>query len=156
MENNLGCYKDCTDCTLSGECYSHFDKINFPVLNKDELVKIRNLICNDEFYNKINDNLFQLKVEDGKCIFYQNGKCSIYNYRPVDCKLYPFDIIKDGVNYYLVLYFLNCIDGNKIIKENPDIDKLVNCVIPWIEQFTDEINYTKMKKLKYEVIKRVK
>ena len=40
MENNLGCYKDSTDCNLSGECCSHFDKINFHIFNKAELLII--------------------------------------------------------------------------------------------------------------------
>lgn len=154
--SDLGCYQNCTNCTLSGECCSHFDRINPPVLNKEELIKIRNFISKNDFYKKISDNLFQLKVENDKCIFYKNGKCSIYNYRPTDCKLYPFDIIKDGLNYYLVLYLLDCIDTEKMLKENIEMDNLVDSVIPWIEQFTDERNYTKMKKIKYKVIKEIK
>jgi len=43
-----------------------------------------------------------------------------------------------------------------MIRENPEIDNLIQSVMPWIEQFTDERNYTKMKKLKYEVIKEIK
>lgn len=33
---------------------------------------------------------WRLKKEDGSCRFYQNGRCSVYQARPVLCKTYPF------------------------------------------------------------------
>ena len=29
------------------------------------------------------------------CYFYKNGRCAIYTVRPLDCRLFPFDIIED-------------------------------------------------------------
>ena len=29
------------------------------------------------------------------CYFYENGRCAIYPVRPLDCRLFPFDIIED-------------------------------------------------------------
>ncbi|MDD5022795.1 MAG: YkgJ family cysteine cluster protein [Candidatus ainarchaeum sp.] len=34
-----------------------------------------------------------------KCIFLENNKCSIYEYRPMACRLYPFELGVKGVEY---------------------------------------------------------
>ena len=156
MENTKrGCFNICSNCMLDINCCSVFDKINSPVLNKEELIKIREFLKNDNFYDVIDENLFKLKVKNNKCIFLNNGKCTIYNYRPIDCKLYPFDIIKKDSKYYLILYSLNCIE-NKIEYETKSINSLIDSLYPWIDDFTDERNYTKMKTLKYKIIKEIK
>lgn len=74
----------------------------------------------------------------------------------MDCRLYPFDIIKNNDRYYLILYLLNCINYAFFYAENPNIDSLINDVISWINEFTDEQNFTKMKTKKYETIKEIK
>ena len=154
--DKLGCFNDCKSCKLSENCCSLFNKINSPVLNKEELDRIQKNVSNNEFYESIDSNLFHLKIKSNVCVFYKNGKCSIYNCRPIDCKLYPFDIIKNCSKYYLIIYKLDCIDIDKLMKESTDIDILINLIIPWIDKFTDERNYTKMKELDYKVIKEIK
>lgn len=109
--------------------------------------------CRNDFYDSIDDDLFLLKTKDNHCVFYEDGKCS--DCRPVDCKLFPFDIIKKDINYYLVLYSLDCMNSEKLIDEADNIDELIDFVKPWIDKFTDDMNYTKMKKLKYKVIKQI-
>ena len=64
--------------------------------------------------------------EDGSCIFLkfdveQNRyECSIYDFRPVLCRLYPFDFDRVGSNI-IVLKFIPCCRG----LNNPD-GKLVD------------------------------
>jgi Fe-S-cluster containining protein len=37
--------------------------------------------------------LFEMKLSDGKCFFLKpNGCCNIYNYRPMICRFYPFEL----------------------------------------------------------------
>ncbi len=52
------------------------------------------------------------KPESNECIFWDSAKgCTIYDKRPFDCKVFPFDIYSfDGVPYWIVF---NC---------NPDSD----------------------------------
>lgn len=153
--NTLGSFKICISCKFKGECCYSFDKINNPCLNEEELIQIKKNNENDNFFLKIDDGLFNLKTIRGKCIFLKNGKCSIYQNRPTDCKLFPFDIIKQNSKYYLILYSLNCYDNSNIQEDMSNLDDLINSIIPWIEKFTDERNYTKMKKLKYQIIKEI-
>ena len=154
MVNN-GCYENCTNCNSEIVCCSYFDKINAPVLNKEELQRIKEFIKSDEFYNIMGDNLFSLKLDGNNCVFYQNDKCLIYDIRPIDCRLYPFDIIKIENKFYLILYLLSCIDYKHFYNESLKINPLIDNVIPWIKRFTDEQNYTKMKTKKYKIIREL-
>lgn len=150
-----GCYDTCSNCINIKNCCSSFDKINAPVLNKDELLKIKRIVKKNDFYEILSDNLFRLKLSDNDCIFFKNGKCSIYGARPLDCKLFPFDIIKHDLKYYLIIYKLRCINDEQYAQNFELLDSLIKNVKPWIEDYTDDRNYTKMKELKYRVIKEI-
>ena len=103
-----------------------------------------------EFSKMYNDNtlkdLYQLKrqKDNNNCIFYQENKCTIYDIRPIDCRLFPYDIKleKDG-NYYLVYYKSNkC----QIMHENIKNIKLVSyntrlflrLLLPYLREWSDK------------------
>ena len=109
----------------------------------------------EEIKDVIDKNIFLLKAINNKCIFYKDGKCSIYKVRPTDCKLFPYDILRIGEKYYLVIYEIDCIDIEKFINENYCAEDLIKRIIPWIKDFTNNINYTKMKNYKYKIIKEI-
>jgi len=61
---------------------------------------------------KINGkNIDAIKKKNGskECIFWNNeiGGCSIYESRPMDCKLYPFDILFIENKYCWIVYSCN-------------------------------------------------
>ncbi len=47
------------------------------------------------FYDREGDETFLKTGPDGYCIFFdrQTLKCSIYSFRPFDCRVFPFDFI---------------------------------------------------------------
>jgi|SRR5947209_6082222 len=48
-----------------------------------------------------------LRTLNRHCYFYdvQNGKCSIYDSRPFDCRLFPFDVMKtEEGRFYWIMY----------------------------------------------------
>ena len=151
-----GCYDVCTNCFCWGSCCSSFDKIDAPVLNKEELMLLMEVLKRNDFYDVVDDNLYKIRLNNNECIFLENGRCSIYNYRPLDCKLYPFDIIKKDSKYYLILYQLGCIENYLIVDNFDCLDNLIEKIKPWIKDYTDDRNYTKMKRLEYKVIKEIK
>ncbi len=155
LEIQNGCYDVCNHCCVGGRCCSSFDIINSPVLNNDEMTKIREILNSDEFYIAVDKNIYKLKTNNNKCIFLKNGRCSIYENRPLDCRLYPFDIIKKDSKYYLILYQLDCTSDYKIVDDVNCVNNLIDKIRPWIEDFTDNRNYTKMKNLKYIIIKQI-
>jgi Fe-S-cluster containining protein len=119
------------------------------------MTKIREILNSDEFYIAVDKNIYKLKTNNNKCIFLKNGRCSIYENRPLDCRLYPFDIIKKDSKYYLILYQLDCTSDYKIVDDVNCVNNLIDKIRPWIEDFTDNRNYTKMKNLKYIIIKQI-
>jgi len=157
MNNDkCGTFSECTNCNSNPVCCSYFDEINPPSLNKEELDNIKDIIGNDDFYNILDENLFTLKTNGNNCIFYNDNKCGIYDNRPLDCRLYPFDIMQIEEKYYLVLYVLSCINYDNFQNNTSSIDSLINDFAPWIESFTDERNFTKIKKKEYKIIKEIK
>lgn len=156
MAKKEGTFQYCSNCNLNPICCSNFNIINAPTLNRDELEKIKSFVENDKFYNKIEEELYSLKVKNDNCIFYKDNKCEIYDIRPNDCRLYPFDIIKRNDKYYLIIYCLDCFRYRDMEKEIPNIELIVNNIKPWIDNFTDERNFTKMKDKKYKIIKEIK
>lgn len=148
-----GTFSSCSNCKCVINCCQMFDKINAPTLNAEEIGIIRKNFLN--FYDVHDTNLFTLKIKNTDCIFFKNGKCCIYDIRPLDCRLYPFDIIKQNDKYYLILYKLSCFQEKDLLKNLDEIDLLVEKVKPWIQTFTNEICFTKMQKMKYSIIKEI-
>lgn len=44
--------------------------------------------------------IFEMRKQaDGKCVFLENNKCSIYAFRPLICRFYPFELKPVGNGY---------------------------------------------------------
>ena len=148
-----GTFKKCTNCSEKRNCCELFNELNAPTLSKEELNNIKEKYV--DFYEEIDENTYSIKTINNVCFFYQNGKCQIYDKRPLDCRLYPFDIIEKENKYYLILYKLKCNSQNDYINDLEDIDKIVNQIKPWIKEFTNPSNFTKMKDQEYIIIKEI-
>lgn len=151
MENK-GTFLNCTNCQKCINCCQSFDKLNAPLLTKKEVDVIGTRYAN--FFDKTETSLYALKVIDNTCIFYKENQCMIYDIRPLDCRLYPFDIIKEDNKYYLIMYKLDCIEEN-FIKESEDIDAIIREIKPFIDDYTNPQYYTKMKDIDYIVIREI-
>lgn len=71
----------------------------------------------ERYFCPINSEAFNILNIDSLCPFYNNG-CTIYDIRPCDCKLFPYDLKEIGGKYYLIKYDLPC--GSKLVNENVD------------------------------------
>lgn len=111
-ENNdllNGTYDFCKNCSIQRDlCCCSSDKVDMPVILNNETSQLRdkndlNIRYNiSTFAKSINNSpIYQMKHKKDKkpdepehCFFYdyQKKKCSVYNYRPIDCRLFPFDI----------------------------------------------------------------
>lgn len=86
------------------------------------------------------------------CFFYRKGKCAIYDSRPIDCRLYPFDIRKnaDGENI-LVWYSAAC---PKEINADPyktEVLSLISELGSYVEDFANNSSPL-LDKQKYVVV----
>jgi Fe-S-cluster containining protein len=148
-----GTFQKCTKCKEKLNCCQLFDKLNSPSLSEEEVNIIKEKYT--DFLDNTCNNTYTIKTINNTCIFYKNNKCEIYDIRPLDCRLYPFDIIEKENKYYLILYKLTCNNKSDYINDIKDIDIIIEKIKPWIKEFTNPTNFTKMKNQEYIVIKEI-
>lgn len=154
--NFLGTFDLCQKCVnAKANCCSN-PSVDSPMLLPKEAeeisastgLKIEEFAKKIDFASMHKDNslksLYQMKrTESGTCPFYINSKCSIYDARPLDCRIFPYDIKleKDG-EYYLVYYVAQDCETR-----NVDFDKLklvsyntrlfLRLLLPYMREWAD-------------------
>lgn len=76
--NNVCIHYGCTKCCMNTK---------MPLSNSD-IARIKELGFQETFILERNGS-HQLKNLSGRCIFHNGKRCTIYNYRPEGCRLYP-------------------------------------------------------------------
>jgi len=94
----------CSGCSANAidTCCNSFENIDNPWMTSQEhdLIMKRHSIS---FATKVAKNFYTLNTKKGSCIFYKGG-CSIYDIRPLDCRLYPFDVAEKKGRIFLTKY----------------------------------------------------
>ena len=129
--SDRGTFSFCSNCPTNGVCCTG-NGADMPVLLPHDI----KLICDNKGLGEskfVNGNLFskvhQMKRVNGVCYFYQNNECSIYNVRPLDCRIFPFDLKKNQYgNYDLVVYYTK------------KICSLSDCTKPYCNDIIDLVN----------------
>jgi len=102
-----------------------------------------------EQMRRVDDN------EEKGCIFFVNNQCSIYNNRPIDCRLFPFDFKEIDGEYWLIYY--NSIDicralpsdMNEIKNYAHNIRPLLDMLLPYMSECSDPIFSKRLEKQQY-------
>jgi len=83
--------------------------VNLPVITPEEInhISTETSLQQNDFSTSTNSSLALMKSKEGKCYFYRNGRCSIYAFRPIDCRLYPFDVLKKSDGEFLLISYTN-------------------------------------------------
>jgi Fe-S-cluster containining protein len=87
---------ECNKCALC--CGNTKDKTRHILILENEAEEIRK-----QTNSNINDFCFEIKdqqpyrfemekQQDGKCFFLKQNTCNIYNFRPLICRFYPFEL----------------------------------------------------------------
>jgi len=138
-----GTYPFCNSCVGKFNCCCSCDKIDMPILLPLEMEKIsletKKKI--EEFCEKKSEHLYQMKRnEKNTCVFFDNNnRCSVYSIRPVDCRLFPFDI-KYIENKYVIGYYPHVCTA--IPKNKDDIKLCANLIKPLITLITPYLSET--------------
>lgn len=152
LDTNEGTYNHCSICKIKKNCCCDFDEIDnivTTISEKNEIVKRLGKSA-DNFFRQINNEAYNILNIQGVCPFYDQG-CTIYDIRPSDCRLFPYDLKEINGRYFLIKYDLPC--GSKNVNE--DIDKVINVLMTIIKTYTDTKIEEKVNKLKYIVIKEI-
>lgn len=156
-DNNLGTFDLCHNCVKrSATCCSnkHVDSPMILPNEAREIAKAKNVEI-DDFANPVDfakmhgddalKDLYQMKRQDDSdaCYFYRDSKCMIYDIRPIDCRIFPYDIkLESDGNYYLVYYLTNdCevknmnVDNLKMVSYNTRL--FLRLLLPYLREWTD-------------------
>ena len=175
-ENNLGTFNLCSSCVGNSSSCCCDTSVDSPMLlpNEVEAISKKLEIKKEDFCKKIdlakinNDDslkhLYQMKRDEktNSCCFFKNNQCTIYDIRPIDCRIFPYDIKieKDG-NYYLVYYKS---DKCPIMNENIKNIKMVSyntrlflrLLLPYIREWSDKYCCSHLtEKRDYEIICKI-
>jgi len=150
---NDGTYSHCSTCKIKKNCCCDFedgiDNIVTTVREKEEIVKRLGSDA-EKHFKKINHEAYNILSIDSVCPFYKNG-CTIYDIRPSDCKLFPYDLKEINGKYYLIQYNLPC--GSINVHEN--VDNVVKELCSIIKTYTDKKIEERVNLLPYKVIKEI-
>ena len=149
-----GTYSHCSQCKLKNNYCNDFDKnIDNIMLTKEEYDIIIDRVGKnyDRYFKLINKDVCHLLNIDGICPFYLNDWCCIYDIRPADCRLFPYDIKEINNDYYLIQYDLPC--GSNNVSEIP-LDT-INTLLTIIETYTAKENEKLVNNLSYKIIKKI-
>ena len=171
--NGLGTFNLCKNCVGNNAnccCNSNIDSPMLLPSEVDMLSKTLNIDKN-EFstkieFSKINkDNtlkdLYQLKrqKENDNCYFYRDNKCTIYDKRPIDCRIFPYDIkLENDGNYYLIYYkSKECSIRNEDFKDIKMVSYntrlFLRLLLPYLREWSDKYCCTHL--TDYEIICKI-
>lgn len=101
-----------------------------------------------------------LKKNSNGCIFLdENKRCSLYEGRPNDCFLFPFDILKIQGKYQWIIY--DCRDEKQVSTSDMMVDFLEGTeefknLSKYIDEFSTYYDPSIMGKFRYRVIREVR
>ena len=139
-------WKECLSCKNKGCCKLD---IAYPLfVTQEEDVKIKKYYPNQNCFNK-----------KFPCPFFnKNYLCDIHNIRPVDCRFFPFDIIKINEKFFWIIWKIDC-----PIIEYEDfedcLEQFEEELIPYFKTYLQEYSKFRLEeflnKYKFEVIREV-
>ena len=155
----------CDSCTHQSCCTSFAS----PLLFDTDIQKLKSIGRDGKEYIKEvviegrKVKTIRKKPNSNLCVFWneENKQCAIYNNRPFDCLMYPFDIFRINGKYHWVVYSCNpqsdwrwTEEYLKMLENSSQFDEIMTN----IEVFSnlDEINsLKKLDELPYTVIREV-
>ena len=86
----------CEGCPVHANCCTG-KNVDLPVLTPSDVDRIARATGLEPvaFSKETGTALRTMRAHGHGCFFYEDGRCSIYDSRPVDCRMYPFDICLD-------------------------------------------------------------
>ena len=101
----------CNNCKKLSCCTDFFPPLLYPT----DLISLKNAGKSEsDFIKNIRINgtvvkTIKKKENSTACMFWDEEErlCSVYNNRPFDCKMYPFDVIWSNNAYHWIIYSCN-------------------------------------------------
>jgi len=161
--DNPNGWKDlCNSCHAKTCCSDHLP----PFVSDDEFKKIEEATGRSDFVTlrEINNKtkyIMKTKENTDECIFFNSEKgCTIYQNRPFDCKIFPFDIYKINGIYTWIVYSCNPNSDwrwTESILESFEKEWLTSKTMNELEYFTNNERLDQSgKAFSYEILRNVR
>ena len=161
--DNPNGWKDlCNSCHAKTCCSDHLP----PFVSDDEFKKIEEATGRSDFVTlrEINNKIkyiMKTKENTDECIFFNSEKgCTIYQNRPFDCKIFPFDIYKINGIYTWIVYSCNPNSDwrwTEPILESFEKEWLTSKTMNELEYFTNNERLDQSgKAFSYEILRNVR
>lgn len=145
-----GSYGFCGECVKRNrKCCCANEDVDMPILLPFEIENISKAhkISPQEFCENRSQNLAQMKRRQisgtnlNGCYFYNGEKCTIYNERPIDCRLFPFDVAFIDGEYKLIYYTSICpscvgLSTSEVEEFSHNIKPLLSLMQPYLSEST--------------------
>ena len=161
----------CSSCKHSGCCTS----FPSPMLFSQDLINLQSIgkggaeFIKETITNGIKIRTIRKKNNSTTCTFWDENekKCSIYNHRPFDCRIYPFDIYLIDGKYHWIVYSCNPDSDWKWSEEYLQAlekDKRFTEVIENLKNYSDlseiktlqyEVPYTILREINYNSLEKI-
>lgn len=132
-----GTYSFCKGCDVKTNCCTA-KTVDLPILVESDVNSIAKYSGLDPqtFCKKVSDNLYQMKPSEEGCFFYRGGKCIIYKNRPIDCRLFPFDLKLSSENELLLVQYTSvCNVPEGLVNESFQARELLKEIEPHMLEF---------------------
>jgi Fe-S-cluster containining protein len=147
-----GTFSHCSQCKVAKCCCDFGEGIDYIMLTASEKQKILEAVGTnfEKYFSKLDDRVYHLVSESPVCPFYDHG-CTIYNLRPADCRLFPYDIKNIDNEYWLIKYDLAC--GSDNVQEIPE--DAITTLMQIKDVYTASENEEKVSQLNFKIIKKI-
>ena len=132
--------KFCHACPSDTNCCTS-NTVDLPLLTSKDIARIGTAtgLSSDDFSSQTSGTLRQMKAGDEGCLFYQAGRCGIYDSRPTDCRMFPFDIDRDDNGRLVwIVYSSTCAVPIDSSKHFAQVQKLAQELEPHIADFATQ------------------
>lgn len=150
-EHNVdkGTYQFCNSCVGRFNCCCNCEEIDMPILLPFEVETISRITKRSvaDFAKKLTTHLYQMRRTDDDekkgCIFFENNRCSIYENRPLDCRLFPFDFKEIDGDYWVIYYDTVCkaipTDRDEIDMCAHNMRPILEIIMPYMSECSDPL-----------------
>ena len=131
----------CFECNKCGLCCGNTPQKTRHILllqNEAKNIAVHSSKTISAFSTEIDDKspyVYEMKkTQEGKCVFFESNRCSIYSQRPLTCSFYPFELKYDlnrETHVFNVTLECPAINQGRALSQK-DFEKLFKLAQKWL------------------------
>ena len=133
-----GSFSFCEGCPAHSNCCTG-KTVDLPVLTPADAQTIseKTGIPRPEFCSETEGQLLTMRARaGGGCYFYRDGKCGVYDVRPIDCRMFPFDIDRmESGQLTTIVYSTACPKPTYALKHAGRVSELMGDLEPYLDEY---------------------